>query len=98
MTMPELPQKPPLATMEADLFGVIFEFHRKVMILLRESLLDDEKLKVVADRIKTLLDPATAELMRTQQLNMKERLKAAYDEVKRLVEELSGSPDRGKDG
>jgi len=98
MTMPELPQKPPLATMEADLFGVIFGFHTKTMTLLRQSSLDDEKLKVVSDRIKTLLDTATAEMEKTQRFNMTERLEAAYDEVKRLVNELSVFPDGGKDG
>jgi hypothetical protein len=48
-------------------------FHKKTMTLLRQSSLNDEKLNVVADRIKTLLDTATAEVKRTQQLNFTER-------------------------
>jgi hypothetical protein len=91
--MTEQPNKQPLASVEADLFGTLFAFHKKTMTLLRESYLDDEKLKVVADRIKTLLDAATAEMKATQQVNVTQRLEAAYDEVKRLVEELSGSHD-----
>lgn len=61
------------------------------MTLLRQSSLDESKMRVVAERIKTLLDTATAEIKGTQQLNLKERLEAAYDEVRRLVDELSAS-------
>jgi hypothetical protein len=100
--MPEQPRKhpprPPLASVEADLFGAIFGFHKKTMTLLRQASLNDEKLKVVTERIKTLLDNATAEGKQTQRLNVRERLEAAYEEVKRLVDELAGFPDGGKDG
>jgi hypothetical protein len=92
-TMPEQPQKPSLASVETDLFGAIFGFHKKTMTLLRESSLDDEKVKLVGDRIKALLDDATADLKKLHQLNVTERLDAAYDEAKRLVEELSHSDD-----
>ena len=81
--MTEQPQ-PNLASVEADLFGTLFAFHKKAVTLLRESSLDDENKKEVAVRIKTLLDNTTAEMKRTQQLNIKERLEAAYDEVTRL--------------
>jgi hypothetical protein len=63
--MTEQPNKPTLASVEADLFGAIFGFHKKTMTLLRQSSLDDEKLNVVADRIKTLLDAVTAEVKGT---------------------------------
>lgn len=92
------PPQPPLAAVEADLFGAILGFHKKTMTLLRQASLNDEKLNVVADRIKSLLDDATAEVKRTQPLNLTERLEAAYQEVRRLVNELSGFPDGGKDG
>jgi hypothetical protein len=95
---PKPPSPPTLASVEADWIGTLFGFHMKTMTLLRESSLDDEKMKIVADRINTLLDDTTAEMKRTQQLNIKERLEAAYDEVKRLVDELSGLPDGGRDG
>ena len=100
--MPEQPKnrppQPPLTSVEADLFGVIFGFHERTTALLRQSSLNEEKRNVAADRIKTLLDNATAEMKRVKQLNVRERLEAAYDEVKRLVEELSGSPDGGIGG
>jgi hypothetical protein len=92
-----LPQ-PNLASVEADLFGAIFGFHKKVMTLLRQSSLDEEKLGVVADRIKTLLDNAAADVKQSQPLNVAERLEAAYEEAKRLVDELSGSHDGGQKG
>jgi hypothetical protein len=90
--------QPTLASVEADLVKVIFGFHTKTVTLLRQSSLDDEKLKVVADRIKTLLDVATAAMNETQQMNLTQRLEAAYGEVKRLVDELSVSPHTDKDG
>ena len=80
------PAQPSLASVEVDLFGAILEFHKKVMTLLRQSSLDESKMNVVADRIKTLLASATAETKGTQQLNLKERLEAAYEEVRRFVE------------
>ena len=90
--MTEQPQ-PNLASVEADLFGTLFAFHKKTMTLLRESSLDDEKMKVVADRIKTLLHDATADMTQLQPINLAERLDAAYEETKRLVDELSHSDD-----
>lgn len=95
MTMPERPKKPPLATIEADLFGVIFGFHTRVMTLLRESSLDDEKLNVVAVRIKTLLDAVTAEVTLSPQANIKQRMESAYEEVERLVNHLSQGGKKG---
>ena len=95
--MPEQPNKPSLASVEANLFGAIIGFHQKTMTLLRQSSLDDEKMKAVGERIKTLLDNATAEMGRTQQMNVTERLAAAFEEVKRLVEELARLPDGSKD-
>lgn len=84
--------QPALASVEADLFGVLLAFHTKIVTLLRESSLDDEKLKVVADRIKTLLDDATAEMKATQQVKLAERLEAAYEE--RLPRRSSCQPRR----
>ena len=95
---PTPPFPPTLASVEADSFGAAFGFHKKTMTLLRESSLDDEKMKVVADRVNKLLDHTTAEMKRTQQMDIKERLEAAYDEVKRLVDELSGLSDGGEIG
>jgi hypothetical protein len=83
------PNTQSVAAVEVDLLGPIFGFHKKTVTLLRKSSLDDDKLKVVADRIKTLLDDANADVKQTKQISLTERLEAAYDEVKRLVDELS---------
>ena len=80
---------PDLASFETDLFGTLFGFHRKAMDLLRNSGLDDDKMKLVADRICQLLDDATAEMERTKNLDLSGPLESAYEEVKRMVEELS---------
>jgi hypothetical protein len=88
--------QPPLASVEANLLGVLLAFHQKTMTLLRESSLDDEKMKVVSDRIKTLLEEVTADMKTTQQMNLSERLAAAYEDAKRLVDELSHSDERKK--
>ena len=53
-----------------------------------KSSLDDEQLELVADRIKTLLEDANAEIKRTKDLNVTGRLEAVYDEIKLLVDEL----------
>lgn len=95
--MTDQPNNPPLASVEADLFGVLFGFHKKVMKLLRESSLDDEKMKVVGDRIKTLLEETTADMKQLQPINLSERLEAAYEEANRLVDELRQSDDSDKE-
>lgn len=92
------PLQPPLASVEADLFGLLFEFHQKTVALLRESTLNEEQRKVVGDRIKTLLDNVTAEMKETLQANHKERLESVYDEIKQLVDQLSGIPDASERG
>ena len=86
--MPEKPNTPTVTAVEGDFFGGIMEFYTKTTALLRESSLDDDKRKVVVDRIKALLDDATAEMKRTKQGNFTERLEAAYEDVKRFVDEL----------
>jgi hypothetical protein len=80
--MTQRPNRPSLASVEADLCEAVFGFHKKAMTLLRDSALDEERLHVVAHRIKVL----------------KERLEAAYDAVRRLVDQLSGIPDGREKG
>ena len=92
------PAEPNLSSIEGNLFGALFSFHKELMDLMRQSSLDDEKLNLVADRIKTLLADTTADMERTKDANVADRLEAAYDEVQRLVDELSGSHDGGKEG
>ena len=82
-----------LTDMEQDLFGVLFEFHKKTMDLLRNSGLDDDKLESVSKRITQLLADATAEMKRTKNLSLSGLLDAAYEEVKRMVDELYDPQD-----
>jgi hypothetical protein len=82
-----------LADLEQDLFGVLFEFHKKTMDLLRNSGLDDDKLESVSKRIKQLLADATAEMKRTKNLSLSGLLDAAYEDVKSMVDELSDPHD-----
>ena len=78
-----------LGSLETDLFGTLFGFHERTMTLLRNSGLDDDKIKLVAERIGQLLREATAEMERTKNLDLSGPLVSAYEEVKRMVEELS---------
>ena len=92
------PDKPNLASFEGNLFGALLDFHKKVMDLLRNSGLDDDKLKLVSERIEQLLADATAEMKRTKNLNLAEPLEATYEEVKSMVEELYKPHDSGGTG
>lgn len=81
---------PSLHSVEVDLFGALFGFHKKVMVLLRAANLGDEKLGIAGERIHFLMDKATEEIKRTHDLNIQPRLDSMYEEVQRMVEELSG--------
>jgi hypothetical protein len=99
--MPEQDNEPPadpnIASVEENLCGALFGFHKKAMDLVRQSALDDEKLTLVADRINTLLDDISDEVKRTKDWKVAARLEAAYDDVNRLVDELSSSDKGGKE-
>jgi hypothetical protein len=90
------PDTPSLGSIEGGLFGAIFGFHKRTMTLLRESDLDDEEVGVVENRIEQLLEEVTTNVKRTKDFNLEGPLESAYEEVQRLVEELSQSP--GLDG
>ncbi len=80
---------PDLASLETNLVGTLFGFHERTMALLRNSGLDDDKIKLVGDRIGQLLREVTTEMERTKNLDLSGPLVSAYEEVRRLVEELS---------
>ena len=80
---------PNLNSIESGLMGALLGFHVKTMNLLRESNLDDEKLKLVSARIALLIDGVTAEIKGSTNLDVQGRLDSAYEEVKRMVDELS---------
>jgi hypothetical protein len=90
------PETPRLDSLEGGLFGAVFGFHKKVMALLRAANLDDEKLDVAADRVKQLMSEVTDEIKRTGNFDIQDRLESAYEEIERLVAELSHSS--GHDG
>ena len=90
------PETPRLDSIEGGLFGAVFGFHKKVMTLLRAANLGDEELDIAADRVRLLLAEVTDEIRRTGNFDIQDRLESAYEEVERLVAELSQSS--GHDG
>lgn len=81
--------KTDLASAESDLFGALFGFSEKAMALLRESSLDEEQLKMAAKAITRVLENVRDEMNRTGNPNLAGPLEAGYEEVRRLVAELS---------
>ena len=92
------PDKPSLASIEGDLFGALFGFHQRIITLLRQSNLDEGKLKLASKRINQLVEGVTAEMKGSKDLNLQDRLESVYEEVKRLVDDLSSSQGGGADG
>ena len=86
--------EPSLASFEGDLFGALFGFYEKAMTLLRQSSLDDEKLKVAGEAIQGVFAKVTDEMKRTRNLNLTGPFEAGYEEVRRLVEELSAQDEQ----
>ena len=90
--------KPDLAVFEADLFGAMFGFYGKTITLLRKSSLDEEKKKLVVERIGQLMQSVTEEMERSRDWHVAGRLESAYEEVKRLVDELANLHGSGHSG
>jgi hypothetical protein len=74
---------------EADLLGAFLGFHKRVMALLRVANLGDENVRLVGERIHLLMDKATKNIEQTRDLNVQPHLDSMFEEVKRMVEELS---------
>jgi len=91
--MEQQADKPPiplsLASVEGGLLGALLVFHQRIMTLLRGSSLDEEKVKLVSERVMLLLDHATAEMKRSKDLDLQGRLESVYEQAKRLVDDLS---------
>jgi len=92
--MAKVAPKPDLASFEGNLFGAVFDFYEKAMMLLRQSSLDEEKLKVAGEAISQVFKKVTAEMKRTGNLNLTGPFEAGYEEIRRLVEELSASGEQ----
>lgn len=80
-----------LHSFEEGWFGAVFEFHKKIMALLRQSSLEDEQLGLVAERIKRMLDAVTVEINRKNAVNPQGQLELAFEEAKRLVDETEAA-------
>jgi SAM-dependent methyltransferase len=78
----------PIRALEGNLFGALFEFHEKVMALLRAANLPDDKLGVASERISHLLRETTEEIKLTHDLNVQPHMDAMFEEVQRFVDEL----------
>ena len=89
--------KPDLASFEANALGAVFGFYEKTITLLRQSSLDEEKKKVAGERIGQLMQNVSDEVERSGDWNVAKRLDSAYEEVKRLVDELA-NPHGGVNG
>ena len=59
------------------------------MTSLRQSSLDDEKVKLLGERIKLVIQNITHEIKGSRDFNLAGRLESAYEEIRRLVEDLS---------
>ena len=92
------PDKPSFASIEGDLVGALFGFQQRIVTLLRQSNLDEGKLKLASKRIKQLIEGVTAEMKGSKDLDLQDRLESVYEEVKRLVDDLSSSQGGGEDG
>jgi len=84
-------EQPDLASFEGDLFGALFDFYEKAMALLRQSSLDEEKLKLAGKAIQGVFAKVTDEMKRTRNLNLTGPFEAGYEDIRRLVKELSSS-------
>lgn len=93
---PQKPQdKPNLASFEADALGALFRFYGRIVPLLRQPSLSEEKKNVVGEHICRLLQSVTEDMERSRDWHVAERLESAYEEVKRLVDELSNPHGSG---
>jgi hypothetical protein len=83
-----------VASVEAKLFEPLTGFYEKVTILLQKSSLDTEKATVVIERIKLVMRNVVDEQKRTKSMNMAGPLDSAYEELRCLIEELSGKGEQ----
>jgi hypothetical protein len=86
------PPDTPIHALEGDLFGTIFGFHKKVMALLRAANLDDGKVDIAFAHLTLLIAKVREDIKLTNDLNIQPHLDSMYDQMKRLVDELSQSP------
>jgi hypothetical protein len=91
--------EPSLASFEGNLFGGMFDFYQKAVTLLRQPSLDEDKRKLLAERIKLVMNNVTEEIERTRNWRVAGRLDSAYEEIRGYAEELAskeGSEETGQ--
>lgn len=93
----EPPGGPSLDCLEGGMFGALLDFHQKAMTLLRTANLDDEKVRTVGERLHLLMNETTEHIKRTRDLNIQPRLDSMYEEVKRLVDDLTKGTEVGEE-
>jgi hypothetical protein len=81
--------QPSLASVEEDLFGALFGMHQRILALLRQSSLDEEKLNLLSERIKLVIENMTDAMRQSRDLNLTKRLDSAYEEIRSYAEELT---------
>jgi len=86
---------PTLASIEAESFGALAEFGTKLILLLRDSSLNDDNRKVVGERLDMLLKEINAEIRINPTITLGARLDSAYADVQLLVDDLSTSQGNG---
>ena len=83
---------PSLHSVEGGLFGALLGFHQKTMTLLRAANLDDDKVDIAFSHLTLLIAKVKEDIKLTNDLNIQPHLDSMYDQMKRLVDELSKSP------
>ena len=83
-------EQPSFASVEEDVFEALAGFQQRVVAMLRQSSLDDGTAKVLSRHIKLVIQDITAEMKGSRDFNLARRLESAYEEIRRLVEDLSG--------
>ena len=91
--MAEDADKPDLASVEVDLFGALLGFHQKTVTLLRQSSLNDEKRKLLSERINLATQTVLDELKRSKTWKLTGLLESAYEDIRRFAEELSSKEE-----
>ena len=86
--------EPTLDSVEADLFGSLFDFLQKVTALLQQSSLDEGKLKLLSKRIKLVIQNVRDDMKQTHDWNPAGRLESAYEEIRCFAEALSSNDRR----
>jgi hypothetical protein len=86
--------QPSFASAEEDVFEALAVFQQRVVAMLRQSSLDDGTVKVLSRHIKSVIQKITDEMKGSRNFNLAGRLDSAYEEIRRLVADLSGEVER----